>query len=107
MSDYGTTAHGAKRMLILTKPLISRPRIPLRIFTAVPGPEKLEAQSKFRRYRQGRVSVRQATEQEVPQARCTSFAYRAKSRSLRRKKSTSRRPGFASSPCPDCRVVRQ
>src|SRR5260370_24775072 len=35
-----------------TKRLISRPRIPRRIFTAVPGPEKPEAQSKFRRDRQ-------------------------------------------------------
>jgi hypothetical protein len=81
-----------------TKPLISRPRIPRRIFTAVPGPEKLEAQSKFRRDRQERVAVSQATEQEVPQARSTSSAHLARSRSLRRKKSTSRRPGFASSP---------
>src|SRR5258708_36107151 len=50
-----------------TKRLISRPRIPRRIFTAVPGPEKLEAQSKSRRDRQGRVAAGEEAEGEGPQ----------------------------------------
>src|SRR5216684_3283448 len=81
-----------------TRRLISRPRIPRRIFTAVPGPEKLEAQSKSRRDRQGRVAGSQMAEQEGPQARSTPCAHLARSGSVCRKKPTPRRPGFAPSP---------
>src|ERR1700692_192453 len=98
MSDYGTTAHGQSGCSYWAKRLISRPRIPRRIFTAVPGPEKLEAQSKFRRDRQGRVAGSQMAEQEVPQARSTPSAHLARSGSFCRKKPTPRRPGFAPSP---------